>query len=231
MSRICAIMQPTYLPWAGYFNLINSCDFFVFLDDVQFAKQSWQNRNKILIGGKSHWLTVPVRRKRLNDKIYNIKIDDTQKWRMKHIRSIKQSYNSHNYYEQLRPILKLLNNTDIQYLSKLNINVIRYISNVLNIDTSKFYLSSEFKKTGTRSVKLLDIIKELDCDTYLSPVGSKRYIEDDMVLNESGVKVVYQDYVLNYYKQKNIISHISHLSIIDIIANIGLNNCEDFVKR
>ena len=85
MGKICSIMQPTYLPWAGYFNLISSSDFFVFLDDVQFSKQSWQNRNRILIGDKMHWLTVPVLRENLKDKIYKIKIDDTRNWRKKHI--------------------------------------------------------------------------------------------------------------------------------------------------
>ena len=223
-------MQPTYLPWAGYFNLIHSSDFFVFLDDVQFSKQSWQNRNRILIGEKIHWITVPVLRKNLEEKIYKIKIDDTQKWRKKHNNSIKQSYFKHNYFHELKPILKLINDTNISYLSDLNVKIIKTISNALNINKCKFVLSSELNKSGSRSEKLLKIIRELNCDIYLSPVGSKQYIESDSILNKSEIKVIYQDFIPKEYQQKNIITHISQLSIIDIIANIGLSDCNYFIR-
>ena len=134
------------------------------------------------------------------------------------------------YYHQLEPILKLLKNTNISYLSDLNINIIKTISNALNIDTCKFVLSSELNKSGSRSEKLLEIIRELNCDTYLSPLGSKEYIESDSILNKSEIKVVYQDFMPKEYEQKNIITHISLLSIIDVIANIGLYDCNYFIR-
>jgi len=230
MSKICAIMQPTYLPWIGYFNLIHSSDFFVFLDDVQFSKQSWQNRNKILIKKKIHWLTVPVIKKRLEDRINQIKIDDTQKWRKKHTKSIKQNYFNHKYFNDLEIILELINDKEMHYLLDLNISIIKAISSALDIKSSKFLLSSKLNKTGSRSEKLLKIIKELNCDVYLSPEGSKNYIESDLILNKSGIKIVYQNFKLKKYDQKNSINHISHLSAIDIIANIGLKNCEKFIE-
>jgi len=230
MSKICSIMQPTYLPWIGYFNLIHSSDFFVFLDDVQFSKQSWQNRNKILIKKKIHWLTIPVIKKRLEDRIYQIKIDDTQKWRKKHIKSIKQNYFNHKYFNDLEIILELINDKEMNYLLDLNISIIKAISGALDIKSSKFLLSSKLNKTGSRSEKLLKIIKELNCDVYLSPEGSRNYIESDLILKKSGIKIVYQNFKLKKYEQKNSINHISHLSVIDIIANIGLKNCKKFIK-
>ena len=148
MGKICSIMQPTYLPWAGYFNLINSSDIFIFLDDVQFSKQSWQNRNKILIDKKRHWLTVPVIRKSSKDKINQIKIDDTQKWRKKHTLSIKQNYFNHKYYNQLDIILELINDKKMNHLLDLNISIIKAISKALNIKSSKFLISSKLNKSG-----------------------------------------------------------------------------------
>ena len=230
MSKICSIMQPTYLPWIGYFNLIYSSDFFVFLDDVQFSKQSWQNRNKILIKKKIHWLTVPVIKKSLEDRINQIKIDDTQNWRKKHTQSIKQNYFNHKYFNDLEIILELINDKEMNYLLDLNISIIKAISSALDIKSSKFLLSSKLNKTGSRSEKLLRIIKELNCDVYLSPEGSRNYIERDLILNKSGIKIVYQNFKLKKYDQKNSINHISHLSVIDIIATIALKNCNTFIQ-
>jgi hypothetical protein len=83
---ICAIMQPTYLPWAGYFNLISQSDVFVFLDDAQFQKNSWHNRNRILVNHLPHWITLPVRHAALCQTIRQTELDDSKNWRRKHIK-------------------------------------------------------------------------------------------------------------------------------------------------
>ena len=74
-------MQPTYLPWAGYFNLIAQVDVFVFLDDAQFQKNSWHNRNRILLNHGTHWITVPVNRKALSQTINKSSVDEKQNWK------------------------------------------------------------------------------------------------------------------------------------------------------
>ena len=148
----------------------------------------------------------------------------------KHTQSIKQNYFNHKYFNDLEIILELINDKEMNYLLDLNISIIKAISSALDIKSSKFLLSSKLNKTGSRSEKLLRIIKELNCDVYLSPEGSRNYIERDLILNKSGIKIVYQNFKLKKYDQKNSINHISHLSAIDIIANIGLKNCEKFIK-
>ena len=91
-----AIMQPTYLPWAGYFNLISHADTFVILDDVQFAARSWQQRNRVVLNGEPHMLTVPVLAKgRPGMLIREAHTDETQKWRPKHIATIHRAYDRH----------------------------------------------------------------------------------------------------------------------------------------
>lgn len=85
-------MQPTYLPWAGYFHLIGTVDKFVFLDDVQFERRSWQSRNRILLEGREHYLTVPVRKASRSELIKNIAIDNDQEWRKRHLQLLRQAY-------------------------------------------------------------------------------------------------------------------------------------------
>ena len=88
----CVVMQPTYLPWTGYFNLIFQSDVFVFLDDVQYERGSWQNRNRILLNGQPHFLTVPSIRTQLSEQIKMVEIDAKKNWRSKHVKTIKQAY-------------------------------------------------------------------------------------------------------------------------------------------
>ena len=122
----CAIMQPTYLPWAGYFNLISQVDTFVFLDDAQFQKNSWHNRNRILLNHSSHWITVPVRRVALNQKIHETKIDSSA-WRTKHQRLLQQTYAKHPFIDDILEICEALGKAKIDNLAILNISLIQFI--------------------------------------------------------------------------------------------------------
>ena len=91
----CVVMQPTYLPWSGYFNLIAQADVFVFLDDVPFSKGSknaWQNKNRILLQGKEHVLTLPTIRSHLGQSLNEVLVDERSKWRKKHLLTLRQAY-------------------------------------------------------------------------------------------------------------------------------------------
>jgi len=222
-------MQPTYLPWAGYFNLILNADIFVFFDDVQFEKQSWQNRNKIIIGSKEHWLSIPVKRKGLATIIKDVVVDDTQRWRKKHISAISQNYCSSEHYNKLKLVLDIINDSAQSNLADINMNIINALCKILLIK-KEFIRSSELACTGTRSEKLVNIIKKLNCNRYLSPIGSKNYIENDAVFCNTDIDIDYQHYKVKDYKQKNINSFISHLSIIDVIANLGISDTQQYIS-
>jgi len=222
-------MQPTYLPWAGYFNLILNADIFVFFDDVQFEKQSWQNRNKIIIGSKEHWLSIPVKRKGLATIIKDVVVDDTQRWRKKHIAAISQNYCSSEHYNKLKLVLDIINDSAQSNLADINMNIINALCKILLIK-KEFIRSSELACPGTRSEKLVNIIKKLNCNRYLSPIGSKNYIENDAVFCKTDIDIDYQHYKVKDYKQKNINSFISHLSIIDVIANLGISDTQQYIS-
>src|SRR5258708_7586617 len=123
--KTCVIMQPTYLPWAGYFNLIHQADAFVFLDDVQFEKQSWQNRNRVILDGQPHWLTVSVNRESLQQKIFEITLDEKANWREKHVRLIEQVYSKKPFKSDLSEILELIIDKNTKLLNELNTKIIQ----------------------------------------------------------------------------------------------------------
>jgi hypothetical protein len=219
MPRRCVIMQPTYLPWAGYFHLATQCDSFVFLDDVQLEKQSWQTRNRILVAGKEFLLSVPTSRSHLLTNINQIVVSDWNKWCPKHLRTIDLAYPSLGRdYEFLDLLRRSLYSS--RMLSEININIIKVLFDVFAIRCDTF-LSSELGCEGRRSEKLANIVKAIGASEYLSPQGSRNYLEADRFSEKFGIELFFQDYNPTAYIQRHSKKFVSHLSIIDVIGNHG----------
>jgi hypothetical protein len=217
---ICAIMQPTYLPWPGYFNIISKSDIFVFLDDAQFQKNSWHNRNRILVNEDVHWITVPVRHHSLQQKINKTEILNTQMWRKKHGRTLRQTYSKHPFFGDIMSIIELIEKGEFSNLSKLNMEIILLCLSKMNIKT-EVYLSSDSNLGGERTDKLINILEFYGVQTYLSPEGALEYLEHDNFTKLTGVKLVTQSFFPSIYKQSGSINFHSYLSIVDVVANIG----------
>jgi hypothetical protein len=221
MKKI-AIMQPTFIPWAGYFSLIDRVDEFVFLDSVQFDKRSWQQRNKIKTNDGSIWLTVPVISKGLNSQVINdvnILHEGGKNPLDKLKRSIQQHYSKSEYFSFVAEnILNIFDQRELS-LSNLNISLILRISELIGIKT-KFLRSSEMSCAGTQASLLLDICKKTSASAYVSPPGSKNYLEKTDVFKLAKIEIIYHDYEHPTYKQLNG-NFIPYLSIIDLISNEG----------
>jgi hypothetical protein len=217
----CAIMQPTYLPWAGYFNLIANVDTFVFLDDVQFDRRSWQSRNRIFDGGHVAWLTSPVKKAKRETLIYNIELAEGANWQQIHIKKVQLNYANAPFFNDVAPILDALIEASSKKLSIINQILIRTTCQVLGINTTLIN-ASDLNVSGARSEHLLNICRALGCDQYLSPQGSKVYLSQDGAFSNSGVDLTFQEYSPEPYLQKQSKEFVSHLSIIDVIANIGV---------
>lgn len=226
----CAIMQPTYFPWAGYFNLMAKVDYFVFLDDAQFQKGTWHNRNKFLSHGKEHWLTVPVLRKRLNQKICESLLDDSKNWRRKQALFLEQSYKHHPFYHEIEHVVEMLHDLDCHHLAKLNIEIIKKFASILNINTN-FVLSSALNIDESRTSKLIRICNDLACDEYLSPCGAKDYLMEDGFTDLTDIALVFNQFDAKPYSQQGTKAYISHLSIFDVIANIGANEARKYIQH
>lgn len=227
----CAIMQPTYLPWAGYFNLISMVDCFVFLDDVQFEKQSWQSRNRILLQGSQHLLAVPIEKAALSTVINKIKISERRgNWRRKHWMTLVSAYRKALFGKQLLELLEPFYNSDYNEtnLSCLNQNIIKGIAQSLGINTC-FINASSMCISGERTIRLISICKKLMANIYLSPLGSTNYLEADGFSEQREVALEFQSFTPYPYVQYGAIEYISHLSIVDVIANIGMDNARKYI--
>jgi len=196
-------MQPTFLPWVGYFDLIDQVEFFVFLNDVQFQKQTWQHRNKILTNNGLHWLTVPVMTKGcFGQEIKDVLISN-QHFPRKLLSSIRHSYASSKYFdlywEELQKIF--LDHASNSSLQSLNISIIRWACVIFGIKTSLFF-SSDISTRSGRADRLIDIIKSFGSQYYLSPFGSRDYLlEDQINFRASFIDVHLQSYQVQNYKQ------------------------------
>ena len=225
-----SIMQPTYLPWLGYFDLINSVDCFVFLDDVQFARRSWQQRNKILLNGAEHTLTVPVFSKGKRDQLINeVIINDEGGWRKKHSDTLVSAYQKANKNRMLLyKILDVINSDEVR-LSKLNQSIIEIIIRHIGI-TTDLLTSSEIGCVGSSSNKLFNICKAIGGKIYVSAAGSKGYIEREKVFEKNNMQVRYHDYVCKKYSQKGSSSYIPQMSAIDFLFNSNMQDIRSAFK-
>lgn len=213
-------MQPTYLPWPGYFALMAEVDTFVFLDDVQCERQSWQTRNRILTRNGPLWLPVPLRRMPLATPLREIEIQDRPDWRGRHLASIRQAYARHPHHEALESWLAIIADTRLMRLVDLNIALIRHAAEQLGL-APRFVRASSLDTAGARSEHVLAICRALGASVYHSPRGAADYMAEDGSFAAAGMPVVFQNYQLPVYPQYRQPEFVSQLSIVDAIANLG----------
>ena len=226
MKKI-AILQSNYIPWKGYFDLINMVDEFIFYDEVQYTKNDWRNRNKIKTPQGIQWLTIPVRQESLDQKIKDTKITD-KKWNIKHWRTIFQNYSKAKYFKDYKDIFEELYLTcDEEYLSQINYKFITTINEILEIKT-KLRWSSEFELVDGQTEKLLGICKDCNADIYLSGPAAKDYFDEELAKQEN-IKVEWMDYS-GYKEYEQLNPPFEHgVTILDLIFNKG-DRAKEFMK-
>ena len=226
----CTIMQPSYFPWSGYFNLISKSNKFVFLNDAQYSRGSWHSRNVIIVNNIKHTLTVPTVRSSLSTTIMNKLVDNSTNWQKKQAKIIIQAYSNHPFIEDLQQLIFFFEELKFENLSELNTAIIKFISKKLNLKTNFFY-SNSFDLIDKRTTKVLQILNRINATVYLSPEGAKEYLKEDKFEELTDIKLLFNSYQSTEYKQKNQKKFIENLSIIDVIANLGWINTETYVKK
>ncbi|MDE3271734.1 WbqC family protein [Pseudoalteromonas sp. SSM20] len=223
---IISVMQPTYLPWLGYFDLIDSADKFVFLDNVKLEKSDWHVRNRIKSASGELMLTCPVATPngRLSAQINTTEFASGHPWRKKHLKSIEACYRKAPFFEQLYPLLKHYFEASYSYrLGQFNIGLIILLADYIGIE-SDFYIASELPSmSGVKDGKLVSICEYLQGDTYFSPLGAKAYIESTTPggeLAKNDINVLYQNFKHPEYTQL-FGGFISHLAVVDSLFNVG----------
>jgi hypothetical protein len=219
---IAVIMQPTYLSWIGYFDLMDTADVFVLLDTVQFEKQAWQQRNRIKTAeGQSLWLTVPVIQN-LGQKMADVKINNAIPWRRKHWGTIEQYYKRAAYWKLYSDGLAAIYSQSWENLLDLNLTMINFLKEQFGIKT-ELVSASTIPVSGEKVRLVTNICHYLKADVYLSPVRAADYIEKDNIFKAEGISLIYHQYEHPVYAQLYG-GFMPFMSSIDLLFNEGPNN-------
>ena len=219
---IVSIHQPQYLPWLGYFDKIDQADIFVLLDDVQYKKNEWQNRNKIRTSQGWQWITVPVQYT-FGEKINQIKTNNNTDWRENHYKSLVTNYNKASHFKNYEPFFKETYAADREYLVDINVHFIEYFTRTLGIKT-KLIKSSQVKVEGQKTERLINICKNFRADAYISGAGAREYLDLDRFKKEN-IEVIFQNFKHPAYKQ--VYNNFEpFMSVVDLLFNCGDKSLE-----
>ena len=222
MGKRIAIVQSSYIPWKGYFDIIRSVDEFVLLDDAQFTRRDWRNRNLIKTPVGLHWLTIPVKTKgRFEEPIDSIRI--AEPWARKHWATLRHAYARAPHFGCFAARIEAMYQTleTETMLSAVNRRTIEEICSILEIDTPIRW-SREYPVRGTRTGRLLSICVAAEATEYLSGPSARAYMELDKFA-AAGINVRFIDYA-GYPEYKQLHGDLTHgVSILDLLFNMGEN--------
>ncbi len=207
------------MPGLRFFSKMKSSDIFIYLDDVQYEKREFQNRNKIKTSDGPQYITVPVITKsKFNQKILEVEISQYKQMALEHLKKIRFNYSRAPYFNVLFPEIEKIYFEDHKKLSELSMSFINLFRKQLGIN-SLYRFSSEFNLSSYSSLRLAELCIKVGADRYLSGIGGKNYLEMNP-FEERGIKVMWQDFKIKPYPQLYG-DFLPDLSILDLIMNCG----------
>jgi hypothetical protein len=233
-NRTIGISQPVYLPWLGYFEQMAYVDQFVFMDDVQYTRHDWRNRNRIKTASGSIWLTVPVHSHPRSAAISEILIDYSQNWLRKHLRAIEVNYCKCPYYQPLSEDLAKVLSSKPKKLVDLTVALIRTLCLYVDIEADLAFSSAvprqptakkdgeesrEAEKLERRNSRIIDICHHFGASRLYDGKSATQFVDVGRFRRE-GIEVVFQEYHHPVYPQA-FGDFMSHQSIIDLVMNTG----------
>jgi hypothetical protein len=214
--KTIAIMQPYFLPYIGYFQLMAAVDKFVVFDDVNFINRGWINRNQLLLNGGAHTFTVPLRGASQNRRICEIELDDDQGWRGKLQRTIRQAYGTAPCYVQVSALLERVINYPSTRLDEFLLNSIRQIACYLSLEveivnTSRIYENAHLKGQE----RILDICRQERASRYINPIGGVGLYDRSSFSKQEIALYFLRSRPVSYPQGKG--GHVAWLSIMDVL--------------
>lgn len=227
MSKRVAILQSNYIPWKGYFDLINMVDVFIFHDDLQYTKGDWRNRNLIKTPNGTKWLTIPcgTNEHRL---ICEVELKDSS-WQLKHWNSIKSNYYHSEYFRKYQSFFEeIYLGTKWRSLSEMNQTIIIKIARDLLGISTEFEDSRKYSLTQRKAERVKELLIKAEAKHYISGPAAQNYLSEEF-LAEAGIQLTWMDY--NEYPEYPQIypPFIHNVSIIDLLFNVG-EQAIDFMK-
>ena len=233
MTKIC-IIQPSYIPWKGYFHQIAKSDIFVFLDTVQYDKRGWRNRNQIKTPKGPTWLTIPVQAHGSHDGLL---IKDVQiqlaGWADVHTQKIRLNYmKSFHFTAEFPWISEMLFSLDQRYtnISSIAAKTTQLIARRMGIQHTQFVYASDLPiKRRDPNAYLIELIQALGGTSYLSGPSAQNYL-DPKLFEDAGITLEWMDYDYPAYPQLHP-PFTHHVSILDLILMVGLDAAPDFIWK
>ncbi len=212
------ILQPLFLPWMGMFDMMGQADLFVILDNVQFSRQSWQQRNRIKTSQGVRWLSVPVVH-RFGQKINEVKIDYGRDWVPDHLKTIYHNYKKAPHFDEIYNLVEGIYRRKTERLCDLSFDFIQSVKDYLKIPTRLMKASEvPLQNRGSKDY-VLDLCRYFKSRVYLNgPAGKKLY--DPKEFKDAGIDLIFHEYVHPVYPQLHG-EFVPYLSVVDLLFNCG----------
>lgn len=197
------ILQPSYIPWRGYFDQIGRADLFIFYDDVQYDKDGWRNRNQIKTSQGRQWLTIPVHSRGVTGgiAIKDVKIDGSKPWAENHLKALRFAYGKAPFFQKYLPLLEEIYASRLEFLADFTISSTVTLARELGITETRFLRSSSLPDiTGQKTERLIQILTRVGATHYLSGPSAREYIERDR-FEAAGIPLEYVQYDYPEYPQ------------------------------
>lgn len=226
-----AIMQPYFLPYIGYMQLMSAVDTFVLYDDVAFINRGWINRNKLLINGQEHLFTVPLKDASQNKRINEVHLADDPKWRSKLLKTIEQGYRKSPYYQTVMPITEKIVNfatdsiADLVHFSLVELNQYLGLTTRL-VQSSSIYNNVDLKAQE----RILDICRQEKATRYINPIGGME-LYDKLSFEQAGIDLNFIKAKRVDYPQGNNPTFIPWLSILDVLMFNDTDNVRTMLNE
>jgi hypothetical protein len=230
-STTAVVLQPSYLPWRGYFDLIDRADVFVFYDDVQYDKHGWRNRNRVKTAQGTAWITVPVHARgalEAGTPIAAVAVDHRRDWVRAHLETLRHAYRRQRYFARYAELLAPILERRHPLLADLTIELTVAIARELGCAT-RFVRSSELALHGAKNERLLDVLAQVGATRYISGPSARAYIEPQRFA-DANVALEYITYDYPAYAQPHG-PYEEAVSIVDTLFALGPATIENIRAR
>jgi len=226
---VLVVEQPNYIPWLGYFDLLDRADIWVWYDDVQYTKRDWRNRNRVAGDGNPVWLTIPVQAQDHRDKnICEIEIDHGQPWVRKHLRTLQHLYAKSPFFEPVFELLRSHLEVEAPLLADLTIGLAEDLCFYLGIE-AKFHRSSDLDELkGAKADRILSVCRHFRPLVYLSGPAGRDYLDGE-TFNRQGIDLQYISYDYKDYPRGGQFPQTG-LSILDPLFWIGPGGTLELIR-
>lgn len=229
-NKTLMVLQPSYIPWLGFWEMLISSDIILIYDNVQFDKNGWRNRNKIKTPDGSSWITIPVLQSgRFGQKNYEVECATNKIWAKKHLKTFINFYKKSPYFDEIYELCEKILNKPSSKLLDIQLSFLQEIAMYLDIDT-QFILSSEviIDESENRELRLINYCKQLKCNIYINGSSGKELYSKDEFLKHN-INLLFQKYEHPIYPQRYG-DFIPYLSILDLLFNCGKNSKKIITK-